>query len=84
MELTVRKMGNSVGVTFPSAVVKDLGLEVGQAMALSARGGKLVLVPKKVARPTLAELLAMCDPDAPALPVDAVWEHAKPVGTEVW
>ena len=84
MELTVRKMGNSVGVTFPSTVVKDLGWEVGQAMALSTRGGKLVLVPKKPARPTLAELLATCDLKAPTPPVDALWENAKPVGSEAW
>ena len=53
-------------------------------MALSTRGGKLVLVPKKPARPTLAELLATCDLKAPTPPVDALWENAKPVGSEAW
>ena len=84
MELTVRKMGNSVGVTFPSAVVKDLGLAAGRSMALTTRGGKLVLTPRKSARPSLAELLASCDSTAPMPPTDGTWENAKPVGSEPW
>ena len=38
--------------------------------------------PNKKPRYTLAELLAQCDPNAPALPILAEWDRLPPVGLE--
>jgi antitoxin ChpS len=64
------------------AVLKDLGLTVGQAMTLdTAVRGEIVLAPKK--KCVLADLIAQCDPKAPP-PTDlALWGVAKPTGQEV-
>lgn len=44
--------------------------------------GEIVLARKRSYR--LSDLIAQCDPKAPA-PVDlALWDSAKPVGREVW
>ena len=74
--------GSTVAV-LPPAVLKDLGLAAGQAMTLTTTDrGEIVLAPKK--KYVLADLIAQCDPKAPA-PADlALWELAKPSGQEVW
>ena len=47
MELVVRKMGNSLGLTFPTAILRDLDITVGQSFEMKkGTGGTLVLRPK--------------------------------------
>ena len=67
----------------PPAVLKDLGLSVGQAMTLDTTDqGQIVLTRKR--RYDLADLIAQCDRKA-APPADlAAWETSRPVGQEVW
>ena len=67
MELVVRKMGNSLGLTFPTAILRDLDIKVGQSFELKKRsGGTLVLRPKAMRKKyTAAELNALCNPKAP-------------------
>ena len=44
MELVVRKMGNSLGLTFPTAISRDLDIKVGQSFEMKKGvGGTLVL-----------------------------------------
>jgi antitoxin ChpS len=83
MEVVLRKYGNSTVMAFPPAVLKELGLKAGQAMTLNATSdGRITLVPKR--RHKLADLIAQCDPKAPP-PLDLrQWNHARPVGREVW
>ena len=83
MEVVLRKYGNSTVAVLPPAVLRDLGLAAGQAMALdTTKDGKIVLARKH--KYSLAELLAQCDPKA-APPVDLqLWSVAKPAGDEVW
>src|SRR5271169_1417959 len=83
MEVVLRKYGNSTVLAFPPAVLKDLGLRAGQAMTLSSTSdGRITLVPKR--RYKLADLIAQCDPKA-APPADLeLWNHARPLGREVW
>lgn len=83
MEVVLRKYGNSTVLALPPAVLKDLGLEAGQAMTLdSTPDGRITLAPKR--RHRLADLLAQCDPKAPP-PADlALWESARPKGQEAW
>jgi len=79
----LRKYGNSTVAVLPPAVLKDLGLAAGQQMTLATtQEGAIVLAPKR--KYVLAELIAQCDPKA-APPADlALWESAKPVGSEAW
>ena len=83
MEVVLKKMGNSTALIVPPPVLKDLGIGVGQALALTTTpDGKIVLTPKR--RYVLADLIAQCDPGAPE-PADlAQWEQARPAGQEVW
>ncbi len=83
MEVVLKKMGNSTALIVPPPVLKDLGIGVGQALALTTTpDGRIVLTPKR--RYVLADLIAQCDPRAPE-PADlAQWEQARPAGQEVW
>jgi antitoxin ChpS len=83
MEVILRKYGNSTVAVLPPAVLRDLGLSVGQIMTLdTTNNGQIVLAKKR--KYILADLIAQCDPKAPP-PADlALWDSAKPVGQEVW
>ena len=84
MELVIRKIGNSTGLTLPTALLRDLGLSVGQVMSLDkAEDGTLMLRVKSTRKKyTAKELNALCDFNAP-MPEDLVaWDNIKPVGNE--
>ena len=84
MELQLRKLGNSTGLTLPPSLMRDLGLAAGQLMTLSkTRDGALLLTPKIERRKySAAELNAQCDLKAP-MPADLVaWEQLPPAGNE--
>lgn len=82
MELILRKFGNSTALSFPPALLRDLGLKAGHVLTLTKTAdGLITLTPKH--RYTLAELIAQCDLKAPP-PADlAIWDTARPVGQEV-
>lgn len=83
MEVVLRKYGNSTVLAFPPAVLRDLGLKVGQAMTMNAKpDGSITLVPKR--KYSLKQLLKQCDPKAPPPRESALWDGARPVGQEVW
>jgi antitoxin MazE len=55
----VAKWGNSLGLRLPRALVREVGLEEGQIVELTARDGGIDVKPtNKVPRYQLAELLA--------------------------
>lgn len=82
-EVVFRKLGNSTGLVFPPAVLRDLGLRPGSCMLLETSAeGTITLRPKR--RYTLAELVAQCDMHAPAPDDVRAWDAAPPVGTEEW
>lgn len=86
MELQLRKLGNSTGLTLPPSLMRDLGLAAGQLMTLrKTPGGSILLTPKVVKRKySAAELNAQCDLKAP-MPGDLVsWEDMAPVGSEAF
>ncbi len=82
MEVVLRKFGNSTGLTFSPAVLKDLKLKIGQPLTMTtAQDGTITLTPKR--KYSLADMIAQCDLKA-APPADmAAWDEAKPVGNEV-
>ena len=81
MEVVLKKMGNSTALVMPPLVLKDLGIGVGQHMTLDTTAdGKIVLTPKR--KYTLTHMIAQCDLKARA-PADlALWDAARPVGSE--
>ena len=83
MEVVLRKYGNSTVMALPPGLLKNLGLKAGQAMTIDATpDGRMSLTP--VRRYSLVKLIAQCDLKA-APPADlALWDHAQPVGQEVW
>jgi antitoxin component of MazEF toxin-antitoxin module len=84
MELVFKKLGNSTGLTFPAAFLREHGVREGQAVVVEATDdGTITLRPKVVRkRYTAAQLNAQCDPKA-AMPSDLVdWERAPAVGGE--
>ncbi|MEY0435503.1 AbrB/MazE/SpoVT family DNA-binding domain-containing protein [Providencia huaxiensis] len=50
MSVAIKKWGNSQGIVIPSAILKQLGIEVGQHLDISVNNGNLVLSPKKKIR----------------------------------
>jgi len=84
MELQLRKLGNSTGLTLPPSLMRDLGLAAGHLMTLSTTlDGSILLTPKVSKRKyCAAELNAQCNLKAP-MPDDLVaWEHMAPMGNE--
>ncbi len=84
MELVIRKFGNSTGLTLPSALLRDLGLAVGQVVSLQqTEDGALMLRVKATRKKYSAkELNALCDFNAP-MPADLeAWDNLKSVGNE--
>ncbi|HHR6080608.1 TPA: AbrB/MazE/SpoVT family DNA-binding domain-containing protein [Providencia alcalifaciens] len=47
MNIAIKKWGNSQGIVIPLAILKQLGIEVGQQLDLVVENGTLVLSPKK-------------------------------------
>ena len=84
MDLVLRKMGNSTGLTFPPAFLRAHQLREGQTLSVdSQRDGSLRLRPKPLTkRYTAAELNAQCDFSAP-MPADLdAWDRAPALGSE--
>ena len=84
MELIMRKLGNSTGLTFPAAFLRELRLVEGQVISVSTQqDGSIVLRPKATRkRFTAAELNAQCDLKQ-AMPIDLdLWDRMPAVGSE--
>ena len=84
MELQLRKLGNSTGLTLPPSLMRDLGLAAGQLMTLrKTSSGAILLTPKSGKRKySAAELNAQCNLKAP-MPDDLVaWGQMLPIGNE--
>ncbi len=79
----LRKVGGSVMLAVPPAVLDMLHLEAGATVALSIDGGRLIVEPRPRPHYTLEELLAQCDPPAEAALEDRDWIDAGPVGNEL-
>lgn len=81
-EQKLRKVGGSVMVAVPPAILEELGIGVDSSVDLAVKRGKLVIAPKRRARYKLKELLAQCDPSAP-FEQDRSWVSDGPVGSEL-
>jgi antitoxin ChpS len=79
----LRKVGGSVMLAVPPALLEILGLQAGATVDIAVESGRLVVKPQHRPRYTLEELLAQCDPKAPRSKEEREWLESGPVGREL-
>ena len=79
----LRRVGGSVMLAIPPAVLDILHLSVGARVGLAVDNGRLVVEPHARPHYTLEELLAQCDGAANLAPEDRDWLEAPTVGGEL-
>jgi antitoxin ChpS len=79
----LRKVGGSVMLAVPPALLDILHLRPGAKVGISIESGRLVVEPRRRPRYTLDELLAQCDPKAARTREDREWLDNKPAGAEL-
>lgn len=80
---SLRKVGGSVMLAVPPALLDVLHLSVGAKVGLAVDNGRLVVEPRARPRYTLDELLAQCDASAGLTAEDREWLDVRPVGHEL-
>lgn len=78
----LRKVGGSVMLALPPAILDLLHLQAGASVGLAVVDGRLVVEPAPRKRYRLDELLAQCDADAEFSAEDRAWLDDAPVGRE--
>jgi len=79
----LRKVGGSVMLAVPRAVLDVLRLRPGTKVGIVVERDRLVVEPQKRPRYTLDELLAQCHPKARRGKEEQEWLESKPVGREL-
>jgi antitoxin ChpS len=79
----LRKVGGSIMLTVPPAILDLLQLHAGATVGLAVEHGRLLIEPTPRPRYRLEELLAQCDESAEISEEDRVWLESKPVGSEL-
>jgi antitoxin ChpS len=82
----LRKVGGSVMLAVPPAILDQLGLKPGATVGLAVEGNRLILQPQPRPRYTLDELLAKCNPADAATEIseeDRIWLNLPPAGREL-
>lgn len=78
----LRKVGGSVMLAVPPALLDILDLHPGAKVGIAVESGRLVVEPQRQ-RYTLGELLAQCDSKAPRAKEEQEWLDSKRVGGEL-
>lgn len=78
----LRKVGGSVMLAVPPALLDVLKLAAGARVGLIVENGRLVVEPRAHKRYTLAELLAQSDYSQPPTPDEREWVEAPAAGRE--
>jgi antitoxin ChpS len=79
----LRKVGGSVMLALPPAILDLLNLRAGATVGLAVDGGRLVIEPNPQPHYTLAELLAASDYSQPRTAEDQEWVDPPAVGREL-
>jgi antitoxin ChpS len=79
----LRKVGGSVMLAVPPALLDLLGLEPGAKVGIAVESDRLVVEPKRRPRYTLAELLDQCNPKFRRSKEDREWLSGRPAGGEL-
>ena len=79
----LRKVGGSVMLAVPPALLDILRLQPGAKVGIAIESGRLVVEPQQRRRYTLDELLARCNPRARRSKEEKEWIDSKRVGGEL-
>lgn len=79
----LRKVGGSVMLAVPPAILDVLHLQAGTTVGIAVIDGRLVVDPKPRPRYTMAELLAASDYSQPQPAEEREWVDAPAVGREL-
>jgi antitoxin ChpS len=79
----LRKVGGSIMLAVPPAILDILHLHAGATVGLAVDHGRLVVEPTLRPHYSLDELLAQCDASAEVSAEDQAWLDSKPVGREL-
>jgi antitoxin ChpS len=79
----LRKVGGSVMLAVPPALLDILQLQPGAKVGIAVESGRLVVEPQRRRRYSLDELLAQCDPKARRGKAEREWLDSKAVGGEL-
>jgi antitoxin ChpS len=79
----LRKVGGSIMLAVPPAILETLALRPGTKVGLAVQGGRLVVEPQERPRYTLDELLAQCNPKARRSKEEREWLADIPRGDEL-
>ena len=79
----LRKVGGSIMLAVPPAILDILHLQAGATVGLSVDHGRLVVEPTVRPKYNLDDLLAQCDASVEVGAEDRVWLDSKPVGMEL-
>jgi antitoxin ChpS len=79
----LRKVGGSVMLAVPRAILDMLHLEAGATVGLAVDGERLVVLPQPKPRYTLDELLAQYDPQPDITEEDRAWLDLDSIGREL-
>lgn len=79
----LRKVGGSVMLAVPPALLDILHLGPGAEVGIAVESGRLIVEPQKRPRHTLDELLAQCDPNAARTKEELEWLSDKTIGDEL-
>lgn len=79
----LRKVGGSVMLAVPPALLDILHLRPGAKVGITVQNGRLVVEPQHRRRYTLEELVGQCDQQAPRDAEEQEWFDSKPAGGEL-
>ena len=79
----LRKVGGSIMLAVPPAILDLLHLRAGATVGLAVERGRLVIEPTLRPRYSMDELLAQCDASSEFSAEDRAWLDSKPVGSEL-
>ena len=79
----LRKVGGSVMLAIPPALLDMLQLRPGAKVGIAVESGRLVVEPQQRPRYTLNQLLSQCNRRARRAKREQEWVDSKPVGREL-
>ena len=79
----LRKVGGSVMLAVPPALLEVLRLQPGAKVGLAIEQGRLVVEPQRRRRYSLNELLGQCNPKARRGKRERDWLDGRPLGGEL-
>lgn len=79
----LRKVGGSIMLAVPPAILDLLHLQAGATVDIAIDGDRLIVQPQTKPRYDLEDLLAQCDPAAPITDEDRAWLDTASSGKEL-